>query len=335
MKNIFICLSVVLFLFKTNHVNAQARVNAPKPSIEFSVPVSGFSSWYFDKKAGEWKGNENNIGSSNLGFYEDGLMLSKVNLDSDSYYILSWKKLSGSVTGAIFNDYSFVDLYGDEKTKLICYSDMETSYGSQSLDDKLIERFQETLVSSKYEEKHFCDKYFPFYESDEGPIRFRVAGNNAGKNMDLLEKTFSDGPYTEITLTDFRNTFLRESISQEDVQAISKKAPVVEELTTSTVIYNYSESSEKRSTSEPQQSGSRFSGDGVKKTRTFSVDAPWRLSWTNEGGYIGAYLHKSNGEYVDLLINSTGKSGSSTIYESGTFYFDVNAIGKWTITVRE
>jgi hypothetical protein len=90
-----------------------------------------------------------------------------------------------------------------------------------------------------------------------------------------------------------------------------------------------------------------FTGNGAKKTETFTVGDHWRFSWECQGVsgidaplYISVY--KSDGNMLDLNAASTTckasgpkTTGNSEMHQGGEVYLDVNSGIDWKITVEE
>ena len=69
----------------------------------------------------------------------------------------------------------------------------------------------------------------------------------------------------------------------------------------------------------------RFSGNGGKTLPPITIDEPSTLKWTNDGGIFQLFDGGFN-----VSVNSQGRSGETYI-DPGTYKFDVNAMGNWTI----
>lgn len=78
-----------------------------------------------------------------------------------------------------------------------------------------------------------------------------------------------------------------------------------------------------------------YSGSNIQNTKPFKVDTPWEIQWNARGDFFSVYLYSSDGEMVTVLANQSGSgSGSSYYPKKGRYYFSVNAIGDWSITVK-
>lgn len=83
------------------------------------------------------------------------------------------------------------------------------------------------------------------------------------------------------------------------------------------------------------QTIAEFTGNGGKNTSPFTVNQPWKVSWTASGELFQLFLMDMNGEMVALPANQSGSGqGSSFQVEEGRYYFQVNAIGAWKITIE-
>lgn len=90
-----------------------------------------------------------------------------------------------------------------------------------------------------------------------------------------------------------------------------------------------------------------FSGNGTKKTETFTVGSDWKIIWkcTPTSFYGGEYnvivsVTGSDGTPLDPAAVNTickaGNTGDTTEEHSGgSVYLDVNSEGAWSITVQE
>lgn len=91
-----------------------------------------------------------------------------------------------------------------------------------------------------------------------------------------------------------------------------------------------------------------FSGNGAKKTNSFTVPADWRIVWSctpssflgNSYNVIISVNNASDGSPVDYgAVNTICKAGNTgdTTEErtSGNMYLDVNSEGAWSVQVQE
>ena len=84
-----------------------------------------------------------------------------------------------------------------------------------------------------------------------------------------------------------------------------------------------------------------WEGRGPRRTEPFTVEkAPWAITWQLRSSLFGAVIqvsvHTPGGkEPVELAVN-TGLEGtdSTFVYETGTFYLDIDAIGSWVVRVE-
>lgn len=89
-----------------------------------------------------------------------------------------------------------------------------------------------------------------------------------------------------------------------------------------------------------------FSGNGSKKTGTFSVPDDWRIVWTCDpsSSFGGQYnvivdVDNSDGSFLDpAAVNTickTGNTGDNTEeHQGGNVFLDVTSEGAWTIKVQ-
>ncbi|HQU29006.1 MAG TPA: hypothetical protein PKZ24_07580 [Nitrospirales bacterium] len=78
-----------------------------------------------------------------------------------------------------------------------------------------------------------------------------------------------------------------------------------------------------------------FSGTGTKNTRPFTVKGEWEIQWESSG-LIMASLHTKEGSLEGIVINAPdGGKGDSYFPKAGEYYFTVNAIKDWTITIMD
>ena len=78
-----------------------------------------------------------------------------------------------------------------------------------------------------------------------------------------------------------------------------------------------------------------FTGNGTQSTRPFRVDGPWEIQWDAKGDLFQVYLYTATGDLVDVAANQLG-AGAGTSYQprAGTYYFQVNGMGTWTVRVE-
>jgi hypothetical protein len=89
-----------------------------------------------------------------------------------------------------------------------------------------------------------------------------------------------------------------------------------------------------------------YSGNGSKKTGTFSVPDDWRIVWSCDPSsfYGGQYnvivgVDNSDGSFLDpAAVNTickTGNTGDNTEeHQGGNVYLDINSEGSWTVKVQ-
>ncbi len=79
-----------------------------------------------------------------------------------------------------------------------------------------------------------------------------------------------------------------------------------------------------------------LSGDSSTKTEEFTIPAGTkaRLNYSMPQDTNNAItLYQAPNEYIDLLLNEIGpKTGSTRLYQTGTFYLDVS--GAFTIDIQ-
>ena len=79
---------------------------------------------------------------------------------------------------------------------------------------------------------------------------------------------------------------------------------------------------------QPQQSARRPSR---------SKNLPWAISWSLASGLFGGVLkvrvYRSEGSApVEMAVNTALEGEDSTfVYETGTFYLHIQAVGKWSV----
>jgi hypothetical protein len=100
-------------------------------------------------------------------------------------------------------------------------------------------------------------------------------------------------------------------------------------------------------TKAPQwQTTQTFSGDGTKKTGTFTVADNWKLSWKCDPASFSGYqynvivtIYGSDNTMHDVAINTLCKSGNTSgeteEHTGGSIYLDVNSEGSWNVTIQE
>jgi len=88
-----------------------------------------------------------------------------------------------------------------------------------------------------------------------------------------------------------------------------------------------------------------WEGTGIKNTEPFTITGDqWRINWSNKDttGFGGSMLqiavYKPGSDFpIAMAANAQGTaSDTSYVYESGTFYLNVNsANGNWEISVED
>lgn len=96
-------------------------------------------------------------------------------------------------------------------------------------------------------------------------------------------------------------------------------------------------SKSENSTVDPSKSDSiitSFSGTGGLNTRPFKTSGPWEITWNAQGDIFQLYLFDANGNLLGVPANQAGAGkGSSYQAKAGTYYLQVNALGKWSIDI--
>ncbi|MDR9367238.1 MAG: hypothetical protein RI575_18025 [Balneolaceae bacterium] len=77
-----------------------------------------------------------------------------------------------------------------------------------------------------------------------------------------------------------------------------------------------------------------YTGNGGKNTRPFTVDDEWEIQWNASGDIFQLYLYSKDGDLIGVPANQQGAgNGSSYQAKSGSYYLQVNALGKWEIEI--
>jgi hypothetical protein len=84
-----------------------------------------------------------------------------------------------------------------------------------------------------------------------------------------------------------------------------------------------------------------FTGDGIKKTADFTVDADeWQLTWyctDSTGGNLIVGVKNQDGSTFDIVAVNTicdsVKHDVTVEHGAGTYYLDVNAFGTWKMVI--
>ena len=75
-----------------------------------------------------------------------------------------------------------------------------------------------------------------------------------------------------------------------------------------------------------------YEGNGVLNTRPFTVVRGWEIQWDASGDIFQLYLHDGAGDLIGVAANQMGPGrGASYQPRAGTYYLQVNALGRWTI----
>ena len=85
-----------------------------------------------------------------------------------------------------------------------------------------------------------------------------------------------------------------------------------------------------------------WEGRGRKLTEPFTIEKiPWSITWTLRAGLFGTFLkvsvYRPGDETPTELAIDTGLEGTDTtfVYESGTFYLEIDGVPKWAIRVTQ
>ncbi|MGR3178522.1 MAG: hypothetical protein ACUZ8E_10740 [Candidatus Anammoxibacter sp.] len=77
-----------------------------------------------------------------------------------------------------------------------------------------------------------------------------------------------------------------------------------------------------------------FTGSGGKNTRPFQVVPGWEIQWDAKGDIFQLYLYTADGSLSGVPANQQGSGkGSSYQAKGGSYYLQVNAIGRWEINI--
>ena len=77
-----------------------------------------------------------------------------------------------------------------------------------------------------------------------------------------------------------------------------------------------------------------YSGKGYQVMRPFTVQGPWEVQWTSDGGAFAVYVADESDSTGDLIANqSGGGSGSSYRPEGGSYYLKIEGSGQWQIKI--
>ena len=78
-----------------------------------------------------------------------------------------------------------------------------------------------------------------------------------------------------------------------------------------------------------------FEGEGMVNAVPFTVDGPWVVEWTVQGGNeFSAFVSTQQGSIAGVIHGAA--SGSSFYPNGGTYFFTVSTIGsRWKIVVRK
>lgn len=88
-----------------------------------------------------------------------------------------------------------------------------------------------------------------------------------------------------------------------------------------------------------------FSGNGIKKTPTFTVADTWKVSWkcdptsfpTNYNVIVSVF-HSDNslqGFAVNTICKKGNTEGSADMHQSGALYLYINSEGSWAVAIQE
>ena len=77
-----------------------------------------------------------------------------------------------------------------------------------------------------------------------------------------------------------------------------------------------------------------YEGNGALNTRPFTVVPGWEIQWDASGDIFQLYLHDGAGDLIGVAANQMGPGrGASYQPRAGTYYLQVNALGRWSIRI--
>ena len=79
----------------------------------------------------------------------------------------------------------------------------------------------------------------------------------------------------------------------------------------------------------------RFTGNGTKTTRPFTVQDEWELQWTCEGLIIVSLYATGTNNPPKIIVRSRNGTGSSYYAKAGSYYLKVHAKKDWSIDIVE
>jgi hypothetical protein len=110
-----------------------------------------------------------------------------------------------------------------------------------------------------------------------------------------------------------------------DAKTVTVTTPGKTRTVTRTKVKTVKSAAEATPAADSSSASKRFSGNGGKTLPPITIDEPSTLKWTNDGGIFQLFDDGFN-----VSVNSQGHSGETYI-DPGTYKFDVNAMGNWTI----
>lgn len=83
-----------------------------------------------------------------------------------------------------------------------------------------------------------------------------------------------------------------------------------------------------------QSTVAEYSGNGLSNTRPFTVQDSWEVQWDANGDIFQIYVYDTNGNLIDIAANQMGPgTGASFLARGGSYYLQVNSIGRWSVRV--
>ena len=77
-----------------------------------------------------------------------------------------------------------------------------------------------------------------------------------------------------------------------------------------------------------------FTGKGDWDSEVLEIQAPWRVTWTNQGSLLTVDLLTAQEEILDVIGNQIGSGGGrSKILEPGSYRLAVRGTGGWRVQV--
>lgn len=181
----------------------------------------------------------------------------------------------------------------------------------------------------------FVDESFFQAMTNARDVKFRVTGNRYPIDAPLKKQRIGYMKlFYETVLAQIEKVRL-----QTPVKIDGARTPYV---VASPAIIDSGETSSDTSEVIPNNVIAEWHGKGLKTTEMFEVvTQSWLVRWSFTPddvvgpGSLQVYLHDSEGNLVDVLVNATAEGKDiSYVHKGGRYYLKISGIGSWSVSVE-